>query len=112
MKRKLLKKQRSMSYTKAEVEHVLADRRFKATFPLVDIGLAQLLHPAYTRGATLDELLSIDGAVYSAKELAYRGKRRRTKEPWVYWPGYKSSARKANAEWWVYNQMEIDFLRK
>lgn len=112
VKRKLLKRQRSMSYTKAEVESVLANRRFKATYPLVDLGLAQLLHPAYTHGATLDELLSIDGAIYSARELAHRGKMWRSKTPWVYWPGYKSQARKANAEWWTYSVMEIEFLLK
>lgn len=109
---RLLKRQRSMSYTKAEVKRVLADRRFKATFPLVDLGLAQLLHPAYTWGATLDEILSIDGAIYSAKEMAHRGKMWRTKRPWMYWPGFKSQARKANADWWVHRVMEINFLHE
>lgn len=113
IERGLLKaKRNSLSYTKAEVKKVLTDAKFKATFPKVDLGLAQLLHPWFTRGATLDELLSIEGAQYSARELAHRGKMYRSKKPWVYWPGYKSKSRENTINWWVYRVMEIEFLNK
>lgn len=113
VKHGLLKAKRSsLSYTKAEVERVLADPRFKASFRLVDLGLSQALYPAYTHGATVDELLSIDGALYSAKELVYRGIMWNTKEPWIYWPGYKSQEREDQIDWWVHRVMEIEFLHK
>lgn len=110
IKRKLLRAKRgSLSYTKAEVKAVLADPRFKASFPVMDLGLAQLLYPLYTRDATVDEILSVDGAIYSAKELAYRGKMWKTDEPWIYWPGHKSRSRANEIHWWVYTVMEQEF---
>lgn len=104
-------KKNTLSYTKQEVKKVLGNPKFKASFPVVDVGLAQLLYPRYTRGADIDEMLSISGAIYSAKELEYRGKRWRTEEPWITWPGHKSQARKNTINWWVYRVMEIDFLK-
>jgi hypothetical protein len=108
----LLKKKCTLSYTKEEVKKVVEDPRFKASFRSADLGLGQQLHPWYTHGATLDELLSIAGAEVTAKELEERGKRWRTDEPWITWPGHKSKARKRKIEWWVYKVMEIDFLKK
>ena len=111
VKHGLLKVKRlTVSYTKAEVKVVLTDPRYKASFYAVDIGLAQVLHPYYTHGATLDEMLSMDGAIYSAQELAHRGRRWRTDKPWNYWPGHKSASRAKKIDWWVYTVMEIDFL--
>lgn len=112
IRKKLLKRKRTISYKKEEVLNVVRNKSFKSSFHSVDLGIAQLLHPYFTRGALPEEVLSLEGAKFSAQELSSRAKRWKTKEPWNTWPGKPSRARKANISWWVYTVMEIDFFDK
>lgn len=107
-----LPKKRIISYKKEQVLAVLEHPVFKASFKTVDLGLAQLLYPWFTSGASQSEILSLEGAKASAQELARRGQRWKTDEPWITWPGKPSKARKVKIEWWVHTIMEIDFFEK
>jgi len=103
-------KKTTISYSKEEVLKMLADPEIRLMYPVVDIGLAQLLYPYYTRNASLSDMLTvIPGAKYSALELAKRSKSFETDEPWVTWPGHISEGRRKKIHWWVYKVMEISF---
>lgn len=107
-------KKTTISYTKEEVKKVLENPWFQRNFKRVDLGLAQLLYPAFTRDATVDEILSMEGAKYSAIELDHRSKMWRTDEPWITWQGNRPESkakRKAAINRWVYKVMEINYLR-
>lgn len=112
IRNKIIPKKRTISYTKDQVLAILDHQKFKASFKTVDLGIAQLLYPWFTGSFSKEDILSLGpGSLASAQELARRGQRWKTDEPWITWPGKPSKARKAKINWWVHSIMKIEFFK-